>query len=279
VDKPAALVETAKNISVVLTSAAALSYAGGYLALRARAHALGTDPGFTLVDQTYVFAGFRFALVTLVALLCIAPLLIGIQAGVGWLSRHLRPGSRAAFAWFAAIALAALTLASFTTLGIDAVLLDAPAAGDSVHRALALSILGGGQLGSLITLTATLVAALSVFWLHKRYLAEGPADPLTWVLSVIVLLQLVLLPIQHGVFYADRNGRALARVPTGVTGVLPPVWLLDRGADRASLVARTPDGRLSLVTVKVDVLDGIPITRVAPISTIVDEVVHREGAP
>ena len=278
-DKPPALVETAKSVSVVLTSAAALAYAGGYLALRARAHALGNDPGFTLVDQIYVFAGFRFALTTLVALLCITPLLIGIRAGVSGLTPHLKPGSRAACAWIAVITLAALTLASFTTLTVDAVLLDAPAAGDCVHRALAQSILGGGQLGSPITLAATLTAALSVSWLYDRYRAEGPADPLTRVLTVIALVQLVLLPIQHGIFYADRNGRALARLPAGVTGVLSPVWLLDRGSDRAALIARTADGRLCLLTVKVDVLDGIPVTRVAPLNTIVDELVGRGGAP
>src|SRR5215470_17390350 len=62
------LVENAKNVGIVLTSASAASYASGYLALRSRAHALGTDPGFTLLDQAYVFAGFRFTLSTLVAL-------------------------------------------------------------------------------------------------------------------------------------------------------------------------------------------------------------------
>ena len=85
------LVENAKNVGIVLTSASAASYAAGYLALRSRAHALGTDPGFTLLDQAYVFAGFRFALITLVALLAISPLLILGKAIVGATTRFVKP--------------------------------------------------------------------------------------------------------------------------------------------------------------------------------------------
>jgi hypothetical protein len=270
-----ALVDGAKNIGAVLTTASALAYASGYLALRARAYALGTDPGFTLVDQAYIFAGFRFVLNTLVALLVIAPLLILIRAAVRWLPVSPQSGRGRILAWVAAIVLALLTLGSFATLDVRAVLVGGTAPDSSIQRALTWSILGIGNLGVLITLGATLTTTLSVLWTRACYVAVGITDPLAVLLTIIAVLQLILLPIQHGIFFADRSARTLARVPEGVSGVSPPIWLLDRGSNRASLVARGADGRLSLITVKVDALDGIPVTETVPISKIV----FRTSAP
>lgn len=265
------LQHTAQTVGVVLTSAAALAYASGYLALRARAHALGTDPGFTLVDQAYVFAGFRFALLTLVALLVTAPLLVLTGALGLRVSRITSRPMRFALKSLAAIVLAALTLASFLTLEVSGVLIgDRP-----LSSALGRAIIGEGRLGLLISLGATFAAAVSVLWTRERYLALGPMDTPTRILAVITTLQLILLPAQHGIFFADRTARLLARVPAVVSDVSPPVWLLDRGADRASLIARSTAGKLTLITVKVDALDGIPVTRVAPIA----EVVRTGGTP
>lgn len=259
------LLHTAQTIGVVLTSASALAYASGYFVLRARAHALGTDPGFTLVDQAYVFAGFRFAVNALIALLVIAPVLV-LSRAIG--RRVSRIGSRAlrfALESFATLVLTALTFASFLTLEVSGILVrDRP-----LSSALDRAILGEGRLGVLVFLGATYAAAVSVLWTRARYLAVGPADTPTRILALIATLQLILLPWQHGVFFADRTARRLARVPAGVTDVSPPVWLLDRGADRASLIARSTAGKLTLITVKVDALDGIPVTRVAPITEVV----------
>jgi hypothetical protein len=65
-----------KNAAVVLTSLSGAAYACGYLAVRARARALGADPGFALVDQASVFAGFRFVIVLLLSLLISVPVLL-----------------------------------------------------------------------------------------------------------------------------------------------------------------------------------------------------------
>ena len=277
-EQSATLLEAAKNVSVVLTSSAAVSYAAGYLALRARAHALGTDPGFTLVDQMYVFAGFRFALVTLLALLCIVPALMVITKAARWTYGRLKPRWQKVFDWVAVVILAAATLASFVTLGTEAVLLGRPRPG-ALDGILTSAILRDGKLGTVITLGATLTTALTLLVLRARCRAPSSerTGPLIPVLALVGLIQLILLPVQHGIFYADRNGRALARIPGGVSGVVPPVWLLDRGTDRASLLARAPDGSLSLVTVKVDVLDGIPVTRVAPLNEIIGELAPASG--
>ncbi|TMJ42296.1 MAG: hypothetical protein E6G90_19215 [Alphaproteobacteria bacterium] len=85
------IAESAKNAGVILTAASGAAYACGYLVLRARARALGTDPGFTLIDQAYVFAGFRFVLILLFALLVTAPLLLLLRI-VGRLAGSLEPG-------------------------------------------------------------------------------------------------------------------------------------------------------------------------------------------
>ena len=270
------LVENAKNVGVVLTSASAASYAAGYLALRSRAHALGTDPGFTLLDQAYVFAGFRFALITLVALLAISPLLILGKAIVGAAARFVKPRGLEVLSVLIAVVLAVLTLASFRPLFVEGVLLADPVAQDgAVQRALVSGVLGRGVVGVFVVLAATAAAAITVLWISDRYARTGARDPLTMVLLVIAALQLVLLPVQYGIFFADRTARVLARAPEGVGGVLPPVWLVDRGADRAALLARLPGGSLSLITIKAETLDGIAVVGTRTIA----EIVEGKGAP
>src|SRR5215472_12414200 len=76
------IAESAKSAGVILTALSGGAYACGYLVLRARARALGTDPGFALIDQAYVFAGFRFVLILLFALLVtVLPLLLFREIG------------------------------------------------------------------------------------------------------------------------------------------------------------------------------------------------------
>ena len=118
-------------------------------------------------------------------------------------------------------------------------------------------------------MAATLTAAVTVLWVSDRYAHIGLRDPLTMVLVVTAALQLVLLPMQYGIFFADKTVRVLERPPEGVGDVLPPVWLLDRGADRASLLARLPRGALSVITVKSEKLDGIAVTGTTTIAEIV----------
>ena len=77
------IADAAKDAGVVLAALSGAAYGCGYLALRARAHALGTDPGFALIDQAYVFAGFRFVLALLFALLVMTGVVFGVWS-FGW---------------------------------------------------------------------------------------------------------------------------------------------------------------------------------------------------
>jgi hypothetical protein len=126
-----------------------------------------------------------------------------------------------------------------------------------------------------VVLASTATAAVTVLWVGDRYAHTGARDPLTMVLVVIAALQLVLLPVQYGIFFADKTARVLERPPEGVGGVSPPVWLVDRGADRAALLARLPRGSLSLITVKAEKLDGIAVVGI----TTIGEIVKGGGAP
>lgn len=271
-ERPESDVDPLRRVGVLLSAASMGLYAAGYLTLRARAHALGTDPGFALVDQIYVFAGFRFLLQALGELLCVIPVLLVIAGVARVLAPRLPSVVRQVGAWMALILLVLLTFASLITVEVAGVLLGpASAPAGSLQDALRASILGVGPAGVLIPTGAVLCAALTLLWLHARYQHGGFASVLTRILGAVALMQLVLLPLQHGIFLADNTGRALGRMPQGVTGVLPPVWLLDRGTERASLLARSADRALCLVTVKVSDLDGIPVTRVAPLDEIVRE--------
>ena len=217
------IAEAAKNTGVVLTALSGAAYACGYLVLRARAHALGTDPGFALIDQAYVFAGFRFLLLFLLALLLAAPLLLLLWS-VGRLASLLPPGSFFALETTAALTAAAATIWAYVkTIQVSGVLLE-PSSGW-----LADAVLGRNNYGMLIVLASTTLGTAMMLWTYAHFARAGSLDPTSAVLALIGVLLLVLLPMQHGVFYADRNARRLERAPDGVTGLEPPIWLVDRG--------------------------------------------------
>ena len=122
------IAETAKNAGVVLTALSGAAYACGYLVVRARARALGTDPGFALIDQAYVFAGFRFVLMLLVRASA-----GGAAAAVAARDRAFCPLARARTAFCLGdacglVAGAATIWAYVATFGVSGVLL-APSSG------------------------------------------------------------------------------------------------------------------------------------------------------
>jgi len=260
------IVDTTKNVGVVLFGLSGVAYACGYLVLRARSRALGTDPGFAFIDQAYVFAGFRFALALLFSLLVMVPALLALYA-VGRLLGKLEPRRLYAVEVLAAVLLGSATVSAYVeTLGVSGLLL-APSSnwiGDAA--------LGRNNYGTAIQLMTTGAAAATALWLNARFMRRNDLDGLGAVLVLIGALLLVLLPMQHGVFNADRNARRLDRVPEGLTGIEPPIWLVDRGAsDRVVLYGHAADGQGRLMTLKQDKLDGIAATGVSALGTAVGE--------
>jgi hypothetical protein len=259
------LADVTKRAGAVLTTISGAAYACGYIVLRARAHALGTDPGFALVDQAYVFAGFRFVLMTLFALLLTSPLLLAAYH-LARLARRLRHRLVDLLeAVGTTLAGLGTVLLFFVTFSVSDVLLRPPElAPTRLARLLAEAALDRNAVGTLMVLGTTLSTALLLIWTHTHHRRAGRPDAQAGALLLIATLLMVLLPVQHGVFLADRNVRALERAPEGTAGLEQPIWLVDRGAgDRAVLMARQADGRAKLVTVKVEQLDGIAVTEVA----------------
>jgi hypothetical protein len=264
---PGAIVDWAKNAGVVLTATSAAAYACGYLVIRARAHALGTDPGFSLINEAYVFAGFRFVLILLLALLVTSPLLLLLRWLGHLLAGSLAPGQLFAIETVAAIFAGAATIWAYAaTIGVSGVLL-APSSGWLADAAL-----DRNDYGALVVLATAALAAVMLSWADAHLRRARGVDPLAPVLLLIGVLLLALLPMQHGVFYADRKAWRLDQTPEGATGLVPPVWLVDRGAaDRVVLYGRTPDGQARLVTLKAEKLDGVAITGISRLGAVVRE--------
>jgi hypothetical protein len=260
------IVDTTKNVGIVLSGVSGLAYACGYLVLRARSRALGTDPGFAFIDQAYVFAGFRFALALLFSLLVMVPVLLALYA-VGRILGKLQPRQLYAVEVPVAVFLGGATVWAYVaTLGVSGLLL-APLSdwiGDAA--------LGRNNYGTVIQLMTTGAAAATVLWFNARFMRRAELDGLGLVVALIGALLLVLLPMQHGVFNADRNARRLDRVPDGLTGIEPPVWLVDRGAsDRVVLYGHTADGQARLMTLKDEKLEGIAVTGVSSLGAVMGE--------
>ena len=261
----AGLAESVKNSAIVLTSLSGAAYACGYLAVRARARALGVDPGFALVDQAYVFAGFRFVLVLLISLLVSVPVLLLLR----WLGgRALRLGAgglRTLEAGGAVVAGALTIWAYLATTRVAGVLL-APSSDWAAGAAL-----GRNAYGAFLTLATTAAAAALLLWARAHVLRAGTLDPLGAALGLVCMLLVALLPLQHGVFHADRIARRLEAPPPGTSGLAAPIWVVDRASDRVSLLGRSADGRPRIVTLKADQLDGVPVVGIGSLSDAVAE--------
>jgi hypothetical protein len=260
------IAEALKNAGLVLTTASGVGYACGYLVTRARAYALGTDPGFALIDQAYVWAGIRLLIVLLFAMLLSAlPVLLLRE---GWhLILDRWPGATVMIeCGVALVAGAAIILLAARIFGVSNLIFADPRA--VVAAPLPSAVLGRSSLGTILFVVSTALAMIIALWL-RSHLSRCGADMLALLLGVMWLLLSVLLPIEHGFFFADRKVRALDRMPDGVTGLQLPIWIVERGAgERVVLFGRNLSGAAQLVPVKADNLDGIAVTAVADLGDV-----------
>lgn len=257
------LLTAAKEAGSLLATATGLLYACGYLALRGRAHALGTEPGFALLDEAYVFAGFRVVLIALVVLLVVSPVLLALAAAARSLVRRMR--SPAAKSWLArleaglTVILGLLTISSLqATLCVNGALLPGQVQGCPSLR-LRNAVLDRDEVGLFMVVSGLFLAACVVLWLHARRAAAGRGAS-TSVLAMLAALLLVLVPLQHGIFFADHVARRLEHPPEMVGDAAKGAWLVDRGKEKVVLFARSAAGQHRLVTLPVDALDGIAVT-------------------
>lgn len=267
------IVVQAKNIGAVLGTTSVIAYISGYLALRARAFALGTDPAFKLVDEVYVFAGFRFLLITLIVLLFSAPIILLVRWGTMWLARNMPPAFLQPSQWLLLVVVAIMTIMTLKILSASGVLLQQ----GSLHSSsLTRAILGEAtNLRLLLTFAIVLLVVLSALWLqHRLANAMGSFE---WLLTIIVAVQIVMLPIYHGALFADRWVRVLALSPESVKGLTGPLGIVDHTAEHVTLLGLDSGGNRQLATIKLGDLNGIPIKQVVPLRHFIREVL--DGNP
>lgn len=253
------LADASKAVAAALGALAILGYVTGYLVLRARAHALGIAPSFDLLDEVYVFAGFRFLISALVLLALAAPVLAVAVAGAGWLKLRLPPSAVLPFAWagLAAIAVAVLILLS-DVLAIRDLLF---VAGDANGAATALPTYldprrpGYGPRVLGLELLAVALAALTAIWLARTGHAR---QRLAVGLALVLALQLFHLPVLHGALRADRVVPVLQTVPDSASALEGTALIVDRNATVATLFGRTGPSEAALVTIPAEDLHGLP---------------------
>jgi len=242
-----------------------LGYAAGYLALRARAFALGIDPALGLLDEVYVFAGFRFALVTAFALLIVSPLVFGTA----------RFGTAVSRRW-PLVELAALPPSMLLVFGQ----LDVLSAHDVLLRASegpwAQAVLGRNSNGVLLTLAATMHAALLLIWLRARWRFRRDS---TMVLALLAAVQVALLPLINGIFFAERNVRVIELKMSPELDLSEPVAMVFAGSGTSTLLAADARGQRRLVNVKSDSLLGAPVVQVESLGTFVERLDTRGRLP
>ena len=71
------------------------------------------------------------------------------------------------------------------------------------------------------------------------------------LLALVFALQIIMLPIYHGVLFADRQVRVLAMAPDNLRGLRGPLGIVDRTADHATLLGLDAAGKRSLATFEV----------------------------
>ncbi len=173
--------------------------------------------------------------------------------------------------WVALILVAMITILSMSILSANGILL---LEGDLPTSGLEGAVLGsatGLRLG--LILASVLLAGLSVLWLYA-HVKSGPGT-FAWVLAAVVALQAFMLPIYHGALFADRRVRVLSEVPGVVQGLTPPVAIVDRTTEQATLLGRNGDGRRVLATVAMKDLDGIPVQAVMSLDDFVGRLAPR----
>jgi hypothetical protein len=266
--------ELFKSIGSAAAGASVLGYVAGYLSVRARAYALGTDAGFKLVDEAYIFAGFRLLFVTLIVVLLASPLLLLARAGAAWFEARLGSELLSALRWPTLSALAILTLLELGVLLSPGALLSEGAS--TAPGPFAQRILGERSPVPFIVLS-TLLPLLCAFWLHSR-IETGFARPFEIGLGLVTALQLLLLPIYHGALLADRKVRVLAQKPRALQQLCKPIGIVDRTSEHVALLASDARGVRLVTVLPVDDLNGIAVERIVTIRKFLGELQERTPA-
>jgi hypothetical protein len=256
--------EWVKNGAAAFLTLSTAGYACGYLALRARARVLGIDSGFVLIDQAYIFAGFRFLCSILFALLVVFPLLVAIRIFGRFASCTIPQKYSSVLEIVTALAVGVATVWAYDAVFRPSGVLLGRSAGWVADAAAQLNDYGVLMWFGTIALVVSLL-----WWTGTHFIRVSKIDFFGAYITLSTTLLIILLPIQYGIFFADRTARRLERVPEGVDGVVSPIWEIEQGSgDKAILFARSVDGAARLLSVKADKLDGIAVVGVTDLNEL-----------
>ncbi len=260
-----------KQFAASLTGLAGLAYATGYLVLRARARALGTDPSLALVEEAYMFAGFRFLLSLLFAAIVALPFVALLRAVVRWISNLLPEHAFRIVRWAGLVLLAVIVILEFQVFAVSNALLDRQGS------ELLDGVIGRNSLGLWIVLGTTGIAMLSISWAIEKSDGFG-TDGLSTALVLVVTLQVFLLPVHHGVFFADRSIRMLESPPPSASQLVPPIAIVDRSGEFVTLLGANKSGERRLVLIDKSELKGAAITGVTTLRAFLDTLAKASGS-
>lgn len=277
--------DTLQDLGKAWAGTAALAtvvvYALGYLSLRSHYTAFGIDVDLGVLDDRYLFAGARFLVFTLVNLASlVVPLLL---LAVVWhtVRRAGAPPALSAPSWLAGglrlVLLGLLALASVTfaqVLLVNNLLLGQRFPSRAWLADQLVCWLATGPSAPYLVLTfklLLLVTGLTIAWAWREERQPSPARRgLAILLWLLAALELVQLPIYHGIFFADTIVRRLTGAPAGIGGLDGDVWLVYRGKENAMLFGHDPGRQPRLVAVDAAVLDKRPLVGVAHIGTLLE---------
>jgi hypothetical protein len=266
------IISCLKNVGGVLATLTTLVYVSGYLALRTRAFVLGTDPAFAIAYEGYVFAGFRFLFISLIILLLVCPIILAVRWGASWMCLHVPGALLSAGQWLLLVLLAIWALyITARILSVNGLLLQQRSGS---HSFLEDAVLGG-QMAIAVMFAVLFLASLSVLWLIARLPAGR--DSFTWILGIVVAMQLISLPICYGALYADRKVRVLAVIPSAVKDLKAPLGIVDRTNDHVTLLGLDKNNERSIVVVKLDDLNGVPVKEIVSLKMFFQNELSHAG--
>jgi hypothetical protein len=275
---------TAALVTVVL-------YALGFVALRFHFQVLGVETERQVIDTGYLAAGGRVVLwLMLLGVLVAPPMLL-----LTWLAR-LSLGAalaasrvRSALEAVTTLVLLGLILVVFAALTPTDVLRSptvapggraAPVLAQLTREILAepepgrsSGVVAGALVAAAIEFVAIMLAVV-------RWRRSPRLDPMLGIIVLTAVAGLVALVSLHGVFFIPKRVEQLTASPTVMAARVARIWLVHRGADKATLYYCTADGEPTLATVPIGAIDGIGASPARPIGDIMGaKACAQDGRP
>ena len=173
--------------------------------------------------------------------------------------------------WILLILIALITIFSFIIFRANAVLLSNR--GSKIEKA-ALGDNGKLQLG--LNLMMIFISAISVSWLVYNYQKTG-INTFNLIIGLIVFIQLFLLPVYHGVLYADKKVWVVENIPEFVD-LVKPVGIVHQSSKTKTYYGRNSKNELQLVTVVADEVKSCSVSKVLSLKEFIKNYLKHEDA-